>query len=95
MSEIARDAGYIATELLMEIYDNGHQPFSVNAEILERAILAERRAATERAANVVGEFRNRSKVSLHLGELTAQEFRTVCAVLDLVAYRIRNQEQKP
>lgn len=60
----------------------------VAVDIIARAILAERK----RISAIVSKWKRRDHLSLHVGEVTAQEFRTVVAVLISIDAAIQEHE---
>lgn len=68
------------------ILDAGRRPLGF--EDIASAILAERVAERERCTAICAPWMRRDHLSLHAGEVTAQEFRTVVAVVKSIKVQI-------
>ena len=102
MSEIPEDvkkaAGELAERIRDEAYESGRDGWfstMTAALFIEEAILAERAAERERCANHLMLTVNAPAEALRLeyGELTAQEVRTIRAVLTQQASSIRSSHE--
>lgn len=94
MTEIPADIRAAATDawLLACLVSVAGVDMTKEAEAVEQiayALLAER----ERCAKIIGPLLRRDQLSLQAGEMTAQEFRTVSAVLHFVLAAIRKETE--
>lgn len=83
-------------ETALEVADEANEAWKYGSgvnddvRVIARAILAER----ERISSVIQKWKHRDHLELHAGETTAQEFRTVVAVLISIEAAIRTPTDK-